>query len=229
MASGEPSSVQMNTAQPPAQGFQWVDYFKGLSIPEEKAQSYATSFESEDITKEIFAELTESDLEKLGINSLGHRKVIAKAKIEEAALAAQSVPYGGPGYQYPVGTVETAYGPYAQRDVKKQNPEKVHKAYLKMRQQEAVMQQRQYEENYKQWKKSKKLNKQYQRYGGQGNPQGFTATPPANPQAAYSYAMPVQQSQQQPQALSGSSGGYSGEFYQPQGAYTQQRGQRKQF
>ena len=40
---------------------------------------YADSFEGNDIDSELLLELTDEDLEKLGIGSLGHRKKLLKA------------------------------------------------------------------------------------------------------------------------------------------------------
>ena len=50
---------------------QWLD---SLSLAQ-----YAEAFEENDIDREILRELTEQDLEKLGVGSLGHRKKLLKA------------------------------------------------------------------------------------------------------------------------------------------------------
>ena len=50
---------------------QWLD---SLNLAQ-----YAEAFEENDIDREILRELTERDLEKLGVGSLGHRKKLLKA------------------------------------------------------------------------------------------------------------------------------------------------------
>ena len=213
MASGEPSlTSNSGNSEQPAQsvGSGWSDFFKAIGIADDKGATYSNIFQQNDITRELLGDLSDSDLKDLGIDSFGHRKLLLKHGSD-----GRSADAAAPGY---VGTVQTAFGPYTQRAVKQNKPDKAHKAFLKMQQHEAEMQQRQQEQMYKQWKKGKKLHKQYQQYGGYNQP-------PQDPNYAYSVATPPMYPAQPPpqQQYSG-----AGEYYQPQGAYPVYREQRKQ-
>src|SRR5947209_1338922 len=56
-----------------------------------KFEQYADAFEANDIDVDILSELTENDLETLGV-SLGNRRRLMKAIAERASDAAQSAP-----------------------------------------------------------------------------------------------------------------------------------------
>ena len=42
-------------------------------------ERYETAFRSNDIDVDLLSDLTEADLEKLGVTSLGHRKILLRA------------------------------------------------------------------------------------------------------------------------------------------------------
>ena len=85
-----------------APSFDLCEFFTNLSIDSESAREYSKVFEDNHISRNLLPQLSESDLEKVGINSLGHRKLILKGiddlKREKAREKTRDVVRSHPKY-----------------------------------------------------------------------------------------------------------------------------------
>ena len=85
-----------------APSFDLCEFFTDLSIDSESAREYSKVFEDNHISRNLLPQLSESDLEKVGINSLGHRKLILKGiddlKREKAREKTRDVVRSHPKY-----------------------------------------------------------------------------------------------------------------------------------
>jgi len=64
----------------------WIDFFLEAGLEKNYAEAYAHEFRKNHITQELAGTLGDHDLEKLGVKSLGHRKLI----LREAQLMARA-------------------------------------------------------------------------------------------------------------------------------------------